>query len=236
MDNTTPAPPSSDSTQSEFAAVRFRPLRVWPAVVLLLGMVIARLIPSLVQNGPTNIWMSAAFGPIACGVLIALWWLTVSRASWRERIAGIVGLLGSAAVTMALVDKTMHGPAMMVLTIPMGTAAFAIGASLFGRMLSFRRTVIAIVMAACGFGPSTLLKSDGLWGNFSLELRWRWQTTNEDRVLARPDLPSEVLKDFDPAEVDAWLAQTRVAHLPGRRSDWQAAWSEGVVRLVLQPA
>ena len=47
----------------------------------------------------------------------------------------------------------------MVLTIPMGTAAFAIAAILYGRMLSFRRTMIAILLAGCGFGFSTLLGS-----------------------------------------------------------------------------
>ena len=152
--------------------VGFRRLRVWPAVMMLAGMVIARLLPVLIENGPANLWMAAAMGPAACGILVVLWWLLLSRASWLERLVGIVGIIVAAAGTLAVVHPSMLMPGVMVLTIPMGTAAFALAAILFGRMLSFRRTVIAILFAGCGFGFSILMKSDGLWGDFAMDLKW----------------------------------------------------------------
>lgn len=186
---------------------RYRRLRVWPAVVLLVGMALARLIPGLIQNGPANIWMVSAFGPLACGILIALWWLLFSRAAMNERIIGFLGLIIAAVATQALVDKSMLGPATMVLTMPMGIAGFAISTIVLSGMLAFRRTVIALLLASCGFGFSTLLKSDGLWGNFALELRWRWQTTSEDRVVANSrTTQSDAMSQFEATDVDKWLS------------------------------
>jgi outer membrane protein assembly factor BamB len=52
-------------------------------------------------------------------------------------------------------------------------------------MLSFRRTVIALLMAFVGFGVSTLFRSDGLWGNFALGLHFRWTPTSEDTLVRR---------------------------------------------------
>ena len=99
----------------------------------------------------------------------------------------------------------MRGPGVMVLTIPMGTAAFAIAAILYGRMLSFRRTMIAILLAGCGFEFSTLLKSDGLWGDFAVDLKWRWKESSESQVLAnRNQQPSVELTDFAPSDVERW--------------------------------
>ena len=214
--------------------VGLRSLRVWPAAMLLAAMVIARLLPVLVENGPANLWMSAAFGPVACGLLVVLWWLFLSRASWLERLVGIVGIVGTAAATLATVHKSMLGPGVTVLTIPMGTAAFALGAILVGRMLSFRRTVIAILFAGCGFGFSTLVKSDGLWGDFAVDMKWRWKESNEDQVVAKRDQkPSLSLKDFAAPDVEQWLTnpewpafrggdRSGRQHGPVLSSDWSA--------------
>ncbi len=163
---------------------KWKPLRIWPLVILLAGMVVFRLLPSVLENAPANIWMSAAFGPALCGILILIWWLAASRATMWERITGFVGIAASFAATLALLDPTMRGPAVPVMTIPSGMAAFALGAILCHQLLSFRRTVIAMLMAAAGFGASTLFRTDGMWGNFSIGLHPRWSKSSEDLVSA----------------------------------------------------
>ena len=227
--------------------VGFRRLRVWPAVMMLAGMVIARLLPVLIENGPANLWMAAAMGPAACGILVVLWWLLLSRASWLERLVGIVGIIVAAAGTLAVVHPSMLMPGVMVLTIPMGTAAFALAAILFGRMLSFRRTVIAILFAGCGFGFSILMKSDGLWGDFAMDLKWRWTESNEDQVVANRDRnPSVSLKDFAGPDVEMWLAnpewpafrgedRSGRQHGPIVSSDWSATPPEQIWRIDVGP-
>jgi len=227
--------------------VGFRPLRVWPAAMLLVGMVILRLLPAVIENGPANLWMSAAIGPAACGVLVVLWWMLLSRASWLERLVGIVGIIGTAGGTLAVVHRSMLMPGVMVLTIPMGTAAFALAAILFGRTLSFRRTVIAILFAGCGFGFSTLLKSDGLWGDFAVDLKWRWKESNEDQVVANRDQqPTVSLTDFAATDVEKWLANPewpafRGEDRSGRQhgqvvsSDWSANPPEQIWKIGVGP-
>ncbi|MCA9013321.1 MAG: alcohol dehydrogenase, partial [Planctomycetaceae bacterium] len=193
----------------------------------LAGMGIARVIPSLIDDGPPNLWMSAAFGPILCGLLIMVWWLALSRATWKEKFAGIVGVVGIAAITLLAIDKSMRGPAVMVLTIPMGTAAFGIAAILFGRILSFRRTLLAILFAGMGFGFSALLKSDGMWGNFAVDLDWRWTHSPEDQILARQNQPPAANRVvFDRSDIEQWLMNPE---WPGFRGADRASRQRGPV-------
>jgi outer membrane protein assembly factor BamB len=173
--------PASDPTVS----THWKPLRIWPPVILLVGMIVFRLLPSLIEDAPANIWMSSAFGPAICGILILIWWVAASRATALERIFGFLGIVLSVALTLALIDITMRGPAVMVLTIPSGTAAFALGAILCHRLLSFKRTVVAVMMGLTGFGISTLFRSDGMWGSFSLGLQPRWASSSETLVLKK---------------------------------------------------
>jgi len=148
-------------------------------------MVFFRFLPQLAEDGPPWIWMTAAFGPALCGILILIWWITFSRVTWPEKLVGFFGAIFVAGIALACIDKTMLGPAVMVLTIPLGTAAFALGTIVCSGMLSFQRTVIALLFALVGFGVSTLFRSDGMWGNFALGLQWRWTPTSEDAVRER---------------------------------------------------
>lgn len=164
-------------------AAAYRPLRIWPVPLLLGGMAVTRYLPQMVDGGEA-LWMWAAFGPVACGGLILVWWLIVSRAKWSERLAGFLGVLVALTVTMLLADRSMRGPATMVLTIPMGLVGFSLGAWLSYRVLSFRRTLVALTLALVGFSYSLALRSDGMWGNFALGLHWRW-TPSSDEILLR---------------------------------------------------
>ena len=161
-----------------------RSLRVWPAILLIIGMIVVKYLPVLWKDDVAEVYMAAAFAPLLIGLLIVLWWLLASRASIAERFLGVFCLAAITAVTMAAVHPSMIGPGTMTITVPMGTAAFALGASLFSRMLSVRRTVIALLVAAVSIGFSTLLRYDGVWGDFNPSLNWRWVPSAEDIFLA----------------------------------------------------
>ncbi|MEQ1827495.1 MAG: PQQ-binding-like beta-propeller repeat protein [Pirellula sp.] len=161
-----------------------KPLRTWIPILLVPGMALVRFVPGLVENGPSMIWMASAFGPFLIGLLVILWWLFISRASWLERILGVIGIIASIALVVFLADHTMRGPLTIVMTIPMAIAAFAIGLIILGNRLSISRTCWAIVFACLAAGVSTLTKSDGVWGNFAFGLDWRWSTTSEEKLLA----------------------------------------------------
>ncbi|WP_037252482.1 PQQ-binding-like beta-propeller repeat protein [Rhodopirellula europaea] len=197
----------SDGASGGLKSGGLKPLRVWPAVVLLLLMAIARFGPGRVEDAPIMLLMVSVIGPVILGGLILLWWLTFSRASMKERLVGFFGALLIAGGCIYSLDETMIGPGIMIVAVPFGTAAFGIGAVLLSGWLSFQRTIIVLLLTLCGFGYATLLRNEGMWGNFALDLHWRWEPTAEELMLAdRSDSPSasDVMSSTD--EVDEWLA------------------------------
>ena len=147
-----------DRTQPTDASP-WRVLRTWIPMVLVPAMGFMRFVPELVPNGPSMMWMTSSFGPFLIGLLVVLWWLTASRARWFERILGVLGLVGAVGIEQMICHPSMRGPLPIVLTIPMAIAAFAIGTMLFGRMLSVRRTVLALGLAALATAYSALVRT-----------------------------------------------------------------------------
>jgi outer membrane protein assembly factor BamB len=202
-------------------------LRIWPAILLLAVMVVAKLLPSMVENGPSQIWMSAAFGPLLGALLVLLWWLSASRARWQERLLGLIGLAVTFALAAVLLDSSMLGPAVLVLTIPMGVGAFAIGAIAFSRLKSPARTGVALLLALLGFGYTDLLRAEGMWGNFAFDLHWRWAPDAEDRLLAsQGESSSEASAGYTPEQVQDWLANSEWS---GFRGEGRDSRQQGVV-------
>ncbi len=196
------SPPSTPSTSV------YKPLRIWPAVVLLVLMVVARNLPGWWENGPSNLWMSAAFGPALAAILVFLWWVIGSRASWKERLLGFVVMVGACVGIMFLLDPTMQGPGAMVLTIPLAGAAFAIGTILFSRVLSMKRTVLACLFGILASSTTLAMRTDGMWGNFGVSLQPRWAATTEQRIAERKaNTPSVQLSEIASPDLEANLAQ-----------------------------
>src|SRR4030095_9032874 len=106
----------------------FRALRIWPAALLVGLMLVARFVPSLLAGGLSAHWMIAAFGPLLCCLLMLIWWVAMSRATWKERLCGLLGIVAALVLTLLLVDPTMRGPGTTYLTLPMGMVAFALAA------------------------------------------------------------------------------------------------------------
>ena len=58
-----------------------RALRVWPGVLLVLLMIVARFAPAYLEGGLAKYWMFAMMGPMLCCLLLLIWWLAASRAT-----------------------------------------------------------------------------------------------------------------------------------------------------------
>ncbi len=206
----------------EFTESKFKTLRVWP-LVLLVVIFVSSLLLRLLESGSTLVQTLTVLGPASCGPLVMVWWLTFSRARWQERLLGLIGFLGAFGVAFLLLDKTMKGGPTIVVTIPMGTAAFTAGVLLCRNMLSFQRTVVAVTLAAVGFGASTLLRGEGMWGNAAIGLEWRFRPSAEERLVAEKAVKSAVtteagrLTRFDPAAVDQWLTNPEWPAFRGRQ-------------------
>jgi outer membrane protein assembly factor BamB len=167
----------------EMPVSKYRPLRIWIPVLLLGLMVVARNFSRLFPEMP-QVWMAVAFGPALAGILVLVWWLACSRATWKERVLGFIVVAGGIAAAIFLLDKSMIGPPAIVLTVPSTLAAFAVVLILLSRKLTFGRTTIAVLVSLIVAGFSTLLKNEGAAGDFSFGYKWRWSPSSEDTFLA----------------------------------------------------
>lgn len=162
----------------------YRVLRVWPAVLLLVLMVAARIVPKFLEGGQGRYWIVANMGPALCGILLLIWWLAASRATWKERVFGFLGVVCALVVTFLLKDPTMRGPGTMYLTAPMGLLLFGIGAVRWAKRRPVVRTGRAVLLAGVGFAFSILLRSDGMDGDYVMTTYWRWTESPEERLVA----------------------------------------------------
>jgi hypothetical protein len=168
---------------------KFKTLRIWPAVLILLAMLACKLAPVVVPDATDATWMVAGFGPFLGGVALLIWWLTFSRSTWQERLLGLIVIVGGAAMILGVADKSMRGPGAVMLTVPMGMTVFGIATVLFSQLLTIKRTVIALLLTTIGFGYSALIRHDGVWGDFGNVYNWRWTKTQEDLFLAERGNP-----------------------------------------------
>jgi len=175
--------PGSSSGKSAPSAT-FRPLRTWPALVLVALMLLARFGPAYLEGGLSNYWMIAIFGPLLGCVLMLIWWLVASRATWKERVFGCLGLIVSLAVTLALVHPTMRGPGTTYLTLPMGMILFGLSAAWLAKHRPLARTGFSVLLAFVGFGYSMLLRNEGMTGEYRMDTHWRWKRSAEATMLA----------------------------------------------------
>src|SRR5437867_7179483 len=199
MSNETEAAPAGSNSPVRPAASR--PLRVWPTVILVALMIITRFVPKFLEGGLAKYWMFAMMGPMVCCLLLVIWWLAASRATWKERLFGLLGLAAVFAMIMVLVESLMRGPGTIYITLPMGMSAFAVGAALFQKRRLLARPIAALLLAVAGFGFSVLLRNDGMNGEYQLTLHWRWAPTAEEQMLAakttsaaapKPSMPSNL--------------------------------------------
>lgn len=197
--STSPTDPKANETLQQ-AGREFRPLRVWPAAIILIGMAVTKFVPLMIPEESSALLIVMVFGPLALGLLMIAWWLFYSRATGVERILVPIVFALATVLTSLLSDKSLFfdgsyfGPGLLLIMIPMGFSAFGIGAILCAKVLSIRRTAIALLLATLGFGFTGLLKSDGMWGNGVLDLSWRWTPSAEQEMLAeRENRPKESL-------------------------------------------
>ncbi|MBY0230296.1 MAG: PQQ-like beta-propeller repeat protein [Gemmataceae bacterium] len=160
-----------------------KPLRLWPGVVL------AALVSALIVGMPWLTdslfvrFMAMFMGPMALALLVVLWWVFASRAAWGDKLLfPAVFLLAGAAGFLLSAESFRMG----VLMYGLWAAAAAWPAWLLvspGFSMPARRLGFAVLIAAV-FGFCTLLRMDGVDGNFSAEIAWRFSATAEDRYLA----------------------------------------------------
>ena len=156
--------------------------------------------------------MTAFMGPLICTALILIWWVVASRASWRERVFGLLGFLALLVIGFFVGHPTIRGFGTLGV-VQWGASAFVVGLVASRWIRPERRAVIGLAVAALVFGYWTLVRMDGVWGgDFKAERSWRWSPTAEDDYLAAREghvggssgVPSSVSSPGEPLGEAQW--------------------------------
>jgi outer membrane protein assembly factor BamB len=169
-----------------------KPLRVWPGVaaVALQWLVMFALPVFLPEHGGT-----AILGGVGLGLVVMLWWLFFSRATWTERLGAIALIVVAVALTKRVVHPSvangMMGFMVYLFSIPVISLALVAWA-VMSRGVSIERrrvSLAAAIVLACG--ALMLVRTNGVTGDATSDLEWRWTPTAEERLLAaaRDEVP-----------------------------------------------
>jgi outer membrane protein assembly factor BamB len=159
-----------------------RTLRWWPAAILIAFMAMLRKLPVLFESPDPLVLTIAYMVPTGLAVLLMIWWIGASRASWKEKMLGTIAIATIGLVSVVFSHYTMRSMGLMIFTIPYGILAFAVPLVLLANRPSLRLPV-AIVSAAIVFGGCDLLKFGGFSFQLGADLSWRWEATPEENYL-----------------------------------------------------
>ena len=166
-------------------AESLRALRLWPGIVILtLSWSTWLGLPLLAPEAAPIATVSTLVG--ALGVMV--WWAFFSGAPPLERWGAPLLMLAVSLATVPLLDvsisSSMMGLMFPAYTAPVLSLVFVAWAVATRRMADRPRRValVAAIVLASGFW--TTLRTDGMTGDASQDLTWRWTETAEARLLA----------------------------------------------------
>ena len=181
-----------------------RGLRLWPGVIavavqwsLLLAFVL--VVPAYAILG--------VLGGVACGAVVAVWWLFFSRAPWVERLGAIALMMLALYATSFVVDRSiangMMGMMLRIYSIPVLSLALVAGVSAGRRLPAGGRRAAMAAAILIGCAAMTVVRTGGVTGDGASELHWRWTQTPEERLLAQAAPVAAVAAVEQPAEPPA---------------------------------
>ena len=202
-------------------------IRLWPAVVL--AAVQLGSIFGAARFASTNVQNVLCFGiiPQGAGLLLAAWWLALSRAPWRARILGV--LLAIVILLWAVLLQESNGYLILMIAVPALTVGVVAALVVTSRMRwRARRWVVLGVMMALAV-VFTGIRVDGLMGRMQPDWSWRWDSravTSEvplpDLALAEPGGRADLPAELDPQDWPGFRGPARDNRVLGTTfpTDW----------------
>jgi outer membrane protein assembly factor BamB len=232
-----------DPAVSPDAPAPRKPLRLWPGVVAVVLLWLARfgLKTAIPGFRGFSLGMMWSFGAAAA---VVFWWAFFSRARWLERMGAIVLMAVGLAGAWHLRHESM-GPLWLVgYAVPGLCLALVVGAAASRRFPDGprRATMAATLLLACGVW--TLVRTDGISGDHVAEFGWRWAKSPEERLLvqaadppaalpsapAAAEAPKEGLGTEARDEPTALPAASAEAKMAGNWPGFRGPGRDGVVR------
>lgn len=216
----------SANTSRETQTPRPRPIRLWPAAVIL-------ILQLLVQWGysrfaTTNVQSGIELGviPLAAAILLSLWWLLASRTGWLDRVLGYLLFLAAFACVVYTQNYTNYGLMLLAYAVPAMTTGIVLLllATTWLRWPIRRWLLAAYIIGCCAIHMAMRFESVG--GNLAPEVSWRWNPSRMERsgAMARHEahgtatLPAQLT----PEDYPAFRGPARDGRIAGAKfsTDW----------------
>ena len=161
-----------------------KPLRVWPGVIAVAALLLARFGVKAFVPGFTGFSRGMMWSFWGAGAVL-LWWLLLSRARWFERLGGLALMAAALYAAWQLRHPSMSLLWVVGYAVPGVCLALVAGAAVARRSAdSPRRATIAgaiLVASLCWL----LVRTEGISGDHVLSFNWRWTASPEERLLAQ---------------------------------------------------
>jgi outer membrane protein assembly factor BamB len=164
-----------------------KPLRLWPGVVAVAVLWLARF--GLPMVAPDLAMYSIIVGAPLGILAFIIWWAFFSRAPHVERWGAfalmIVALLATSPILHKSIATGMMGMMFYIYALPLLALAFVVWALVSRRLAVWPRRIamVASILLACGVW--TLVRTDGITGSGASQFAWRWSATAEEQLEAR---------------------------------------------------
>jgi len=160
-----------------------KPLRVWPGVVAVVLLFLARFGVKAVVPGFTGFATGMQWSFFAAGAVL-LWWLLLSRARWFERLGAVALMAVAMYGTWQLKHESMGGLWLIGYAVPGLCLALVVGAAASRHLAGRPRwaTIAAAILLSCA--GWTLVRTEGISGDHVAKFGWRWAKSPEERLLA----------------------------------------------------
>jgi outer membrane protein assembly factor BamB len=160
-----------------------KPLRLWPGVVAVVLLFLARFgIKAVVPGFQGFAW--GMQGALLCAGAVVLWWMFLSRAPWADRLGAIVLMIAGLGAAWTLRHESMGPFFIFTSAIPFLCLALVAGAVATRRFADGprRATMAATILLACGVW--TLVRTEGITGDHVAIFAWRWTKAPEEKLVA----------------------------------------------------
>ena len=186
MSDTLSPVPSAPLTPEGFApspATAPRP-RLWPGVVIVGLMWLAITLPGWWAPGTFFQFMGMFWSPMIAAAAVAIWWVFLSRLPWKGQLPVLFAAAAGAVIAWGSYHHTFGGFGLIMYALPTATTVWVVWllATPFLDMPVRRLGLLVAVLLAWGY--FALVRIEGIDGNFSANMQYRWSPSAEDRYRA----------------------------------------------------
>ena len=191
-DHVTPVPCDPQSPSDLPDASRHTRLRLWPGIALLAVFWLVRGWASMGEFAMYKFFVGMLIAPLVVLLGLLLWWLLASRLRWFDRLLVVGTFVAVTTVTLVAADPSFRSIALAVYAVPIVVTAWPGWLALsFLFPWPVRARACCWFLVAVGIGCS-LLRIDGMDGDFVAKFSWRWTLTPEQKLLAELARPARI--------------------------------------------